>query len=67
MDPSNSREVQPLPVPSVEYYAILTALFGANAPAVEKLYPVSPLAKDTRPQLNNVITDYLFICPGRLE
>ena len=58
-------EVQPLPVPSVEYYAILAALFGENAPAVEKLYPVSPLAKDTRPQLNNVITDYLFICPGR--
>jgi carboxylesterase type B len=58
-------EVQPLPVPSVEYYAILVALFGDNAPAVEKLYPVSPFDKDTRPQLNNVITDYLFICPGR--
>ena len=58
-------EVQPLPVPSVEYYVILEALFGENAPAVEKLYPVNPLEKDTRPQLNNVITDYLFICPGR--
>ena len=58
-------EVQPLPIPSVEYYAILEGLFGSNAPAVEKLYPVSPLEKDTRPQLNNVITDYLFICPGR--
>ena len=55
----------PYPIPTPEYIILLEALFGDNTGDILKLYPVGPFQKDTRPQLNDVLTDYLFLCSSR--
>mmetsp|Transcript_6568 Transcript_6568/g.18571 ORF Transcript_6568/g.18571 Transcript_6568/m.18571 type:complete len:563 (+) Transcript_6568:113-1801(+) len=58
-------QVQPFPVPTPEYNLILKALFPGYADQVAEMYPVPKFALDTRVQINNLITDYLFTCPIR--
>lgn len=51
----------------VDYRALLHVIFGEQlAPQVLQMYPPAPPpAADCRPQLSQLLTDYVFVCPIR--
>eukprot|EP00211_Chloroparvula_japonica_P001091 CAMPEP_0119122462 /NCGR_PEP_ID=MMETSP1310-20130426/2708_1 /TAXON_ID=464262 /ORGANISM="Genus nov. species nov., Strain RCC2339" /LENGTH=572 /DNA_ID=CAMNT_0007112119 /DNA_START=81 /DNA_END=1799 /DNA_ORIENTATION=+ len=57
--------VAPFPIPAPLYDQLTRLVFGADADAVLEVYPVKRTDLDTRPELNDMLTDYLFLCPTR--
>jgi len=54
------------PVSYEDYLALITVIFGTEAPRVLAKYPVPADQKnDTRPTITKLGTDYIFLCPVR--
>jgi para-nitrobenzyl esterase len=57
-------EAQGTPINAQTYPAVLSQMFGANAPGVQAEYPGAAYGEDYRLALSAVYTDSLFACPS---
>jgi len=56
----------PNPMDTLEYNAFIDVVFTKNATKVKEMYPIPPYeAKDTRPVVSVMGTDYIWVCPTR--